>query len=272
MNRTTTTTDQTEGGVTGTPPSSVNGDGAAPFPGQTAPQTTDGVAVEKQVIVAGAETRVTTGDRDQRQQRRPAGQSPLHGLLGAFSPNRAVSPTTMGLIVGTQIVLLVLLWIASPFAVLPRPGEVIGALSNLWLTQGLGPELFTSFRLSVTALFWTALISLTLSYLTVLPFFRPLAAAVSKARFLSLAGFTLVFTLMVGGGYPLKLSLLVFGMTVFFVTSMASVVAEIPKETFDHARTLRMGEWRVVWEVVVLGTLDKALRCYGKTRPSAGSC
>jgi NitT/TauT family transport system permease protein len=45
---------------------------------------------------------------------------------------------------------------------------------------------------------------------------------------------------------------------VFFVTSMASVVATIPKEQFDHARTLRMGEWRVVWEVVILGTAVQA--------------
>ena len=53
-------------------------------------------------------------------------------------------------------------------------------------------------------------------------------------------------------------TLLVFGMTVFFVTSMASVIAQIPKEEFDYARTLRMSEWRVVWEVVVLGTAAQA--------------
>jgi NitT/TauT family transport system permease protein len=47
-------------------------------------------------------------------------------------------------------------------------------------------------------------------------------------------------------------------MTVFFVTSMAAVIAAIPKSDFDHARTLRMKEWRVVWEIVVLGTADKA--------------
>jgi NitT/TauT family transport system permease protein len=91
------------------------------------------------------------------------------------------------------------------------------------------------------------------------PFMRPIATAVSKGRFLGLIGLTFVFTLLLGGGRPLKLALLVFGMTVFFVTSMADVVASIPKETFDHARTLRMGEWRVVWEVVVLGTKDKAI-------------
>src|SRR2546423_1702414 len=47
-------------------------------------------------------------------------------------------------------------------------------------------------------------------------------------------------------------------MPVFFVTSMASVIAAIPKEDFDHARTLRMSEWRVVWEVVILGTVATA--------------
>jgi NitT/TauT family transport system permease protein len=91
---------------------------------------------------------------------------------------------------------------------------------------------------------------------------RPIAAAVAKGRFLGLIGLTFVFTLMLGGGRPLKLSLLVFGMTVFFVTSMAAVVAEIPKSSFDHARTLRMTEWQTVWDVVVLGTLDKAIEVF----------
>jgi len=38
---------------------------------------------------------------------------------------------------------------------------------------------------------------------------------------------------------------------------MADVLASIPKVQFDLARTLRMGEWRVVWEVIVLGQADK---------------
>jgi NitT/TauT family transport system permease protein len=39
---------------------------------------------------------------------------------------------------------------------------------------------------------------------------------------------------------------------------MAAVLSNIPKSEFDHARTLRMKEWQVVWEVVILGTADKA--------------
>ena len=151
-----------------------------------------------------------------------------------------------------------MVWTISSFKILPRPDEVFRSIADLWLHQGLGQELLASISLNVEAVFISALISVAMAYLTVMPFFRPLVNALGKARFLSMAGFTLLFTLVIGGGHALKLSLLVFAMTVFFVTSMASVVAEIPKSDFDYARTLRMGEWRVVWEVVVLGTADKA--------------
>jgi NitT/TauT family transport system permease protein len=179
-------------------------------------------------------------------------------LLAAFLPNRVVSRGTMRIVIAAEVLLALLVWLNSPFRVLPRPDEVARALQSLWMTEGLGPELWVSFTTNLEAIGWTALISLALSYLTVVPVFRPLVAAISKGRFLSLVGFTFVFTLIFGGGHPLKTSLLVFGMTVFYVTSMAAVIAAIPKEAMDHARTLRMGEWRVVWEVVILGTADRA--------------
>lgn len=183
----------------------------------------------------------------------------MNAFVQAFLPNRAISPNALRIIVAFQVALLLLIWINSPFKVLPQPLEVLRAFRDLWFNQGLSRELGTSFMLNVEALALSTLLSLALSYLTVLPFFRPVALAVSKGRFLGLIGLTFVFTLMVGGGRPLKLALLVFGMTVFFITSMAAVVLEIPRERFDHARTLRMGEWHVVWEVVILGTADKAI-------------
>jgi NitT/TauT family transport system permease protein len=185
-------------------------------------------------------------------------RSPIQEIGSAFLPNRVVSPGAIRLLIGGQIALAILVWLNSPFKVLPQPGEVARALRSLWLEQGLGRELFTSLGLNLEALGWTVLLSLGFAYLTVMPVFRPIVLALSKGRFLGLIGLTFVFTLMVGGGRPLKVALLVFGMTVFFVTSMASVVAEIPREKFDHARTLRMSEGKVVWEVVILGTADQA--------------
>ena len=179
--------------------------------------------------------------------------------FGAFLPNRVVSANTMKLIIGVELGIALLIWLNSPFKVLPRPAEVFQALGKLWTTQGLATDLFTSFFLNLEALAYSAAISLVLAYLTVIPIFRPIVVTLSKGRFLSMIGFTTVFMLMFIGGHHLKVALLVYGITVFFVTSMASVIASIPKSEFDHARTLRMTEWRVVWEVVVLGTADKAL-------------
>jgi NitT/TauT family transport system permease protein len=180
-------------------------------------------------------------------------------LGDAFAPNRAVSRTSVRLIIAVQAAIALAVWWLSPWEVLPRPNEVAAALGNLWMNEGLGRELFTSFALNFEALVLTTIISLGLAYLTVVPAVRPLVSAVSKGRFLGLIGLTFVFTLITGGGHGLKLSLLVFGMTVFFVTSMAAVVDAIPKEQYDYARTLRMNEWQVVWDVVILGTFDQAI-------------
>lgn len=180
-------------------------------------------------------------------------------LKNAFLPNRTVSRATLQVLGLGQGLLALLVWWQSPFEVIPRPDEVFSAFGKLWGEQGLGQELIVSFTMFLKALFYTTLLSLALSYATVIPFFRPLVMAASKGRFLGLIGLTFVFTLLVGGGQPLKVALLVFGMSVFFVTSMASVVEEIPRDQFDHARTLGMSEGRVVLEVVILGTADKAL-------------
>ena len=208
-------------------------------------------------IVAGSDNNAAlrVGDRGPRH---PGRTSPRREFVAAFLPNRAVSPLTMQIIVLVEVAIALLVWIDSPFKVLPRPEEVFHALRTLWAVDGLGQELATSFKLNLEALAWSSVISLGLAYLTVIPVFRPLVAAVSRGRFLSIVGFTFFFTLIFGGGHPLKTSLLVFAVTVFYVTSMASVIAAIPKSEFDYARTLRMGEWRVVWEVVILGTVDRA--------------
>jgi NitT/TauT family transport system permease protein len=208
----------------------------------------------KTIIPTGSEA-LRVGDRGLQQQSKP--HNALQVLLGTFAPNRIVSSRTMQLIALVEIAIAFIVWLNPPFKVIPRPGEVFMALRSLF-QHGLAADMAVSFGLNLESLGWSTLISLGLAYLTVMPVFRPIVTAVSKCRFLSLLGFTFIFTLQFGGGRPLKVSLMVFAITVFYVTSMAAVVAAIPKAAFDHARTLRMSEWRVVWEVVILGTADQA--------------
>ncbi len=181
----------------------------------------------------------------------------MNDAIHLFAPNKVVSRNTVRWLVTFQLLMLVAIWVFSPTVFLPKPGEVFQSLHDLWF-EGLGSELITSFYLNLQAIALSAILSLLLAYATVIPFFRPIVALLSKLRFLSMVGLTFFFTLMATSGHELKLFLLVFSVAVFFVTGMAEVVAAIPKESFDLARTLRMGEWRVVYEVVVLGQADKA--------------
>jgi NitT/TauT family transport system permease protein len=181
----------------------------------------------------------------------------MNQALDVFLPNRVISRQTVRWIVGFQLLMLFFIWVFSPTVFLPKPKEVFQAFSEMWM-EGLGGELITSFYLNLQAIALSTILSLLLAYLTVIPFFRPIVTLLSKLRFLSLVGLTFFFTLMATSGHGLKLYLLVFSVSVFFVTGMAEVVAAIPKERFDLARTLRMGEWRVVYEVVILGQADKA--------------
>jgi NitT/TauT family transport system permease protein len=180
-------------------------------------------------------------------------------LARAFLPNRAIDTGTAAFLAGAWALAALGAWVASPWATLPTPKEVWVAFGSLWWTAGMGPELFTTCQLILHALVLTVAISMVLSYATVIAALRPLVAAASKLRFLGLTGLLPLFILVTGGGYPLKVALLTFGMTSFFVTSMAQVVIEIPREQFDHMRVLGASELRILWEVVILGTLDKAL-------------
>jgi len=181
----------------------------------------------------------------------------MNEALDVLLPNRVISRQTLRWVIGFQLLMLFFIWVFSPTVFLPKPKEVFQALSEMWM-EGLGGELITSFFLNLQAIALSTILSLLLAFLTVIPFFRPIVTLLSKLRFLSLVGLTFFFTLMATSGHGLKLYLLVFSVSVFFVTGMAEVVAAIPKEKFDLARTLRMGEWRVVYEVVILGQADKA--------------
>lgn len=175
-------------------------------------------------------------------------------LSDAFRPNRSVAGSAWLVLVSSELALLALAWMAGSRFLIPGPAEVASAWLRLVQEEGLLYELLAkSLVTNLQAVAISTALSVGLAWSTVLPVFRPVVALLTKARFLGMTGLSVVFTMAFGGGHGLKVSLLVFGMSVFYLTSMASVVGEIPKAEFDHARSLRMSEWRTVYEVVVLG-------------------
>lgn len=180
-------------------------------------------------------------------------------LVDFVKPNPGyVTPSVFWVIGGLWIVLALIFWASGQATVLPSPMETIHAFPKLW-EEGLGQELWTSFSLNLEAVAIMAVVSYLLAVATVMPLFRPLATLVSSGRFNGFVGLPLVFTILLHDPHKVKIALLVFGMGVFTVLSLVKMIESIPKERFDHSRTLRMGPWRVVWEVVVLGQFDQVL-------------
>jgi NitT/TauT family transport system permease protein len=122
-------------------------------------------------------------------------------LKNAFLPNRSVDRTIALGLVAFWLAMAMLAWAASPFKTLPGPGEVWNALGGLWMQSGLSQELFTTLKLIAHALVLTVVISMAMSYATIVPLFRPLVEGISKLRFLGLgSGLVVPFTLITGGG------------------------------------------------------------------------
>lgn len=180
-------------------------------------------------------------------------------MLDAFRPNKSVTGTTYSAIIVVQLALLLVLWSLGSAFMIPSPAEIGRAWLSLVTNEGLLYELWVSIKVNIEAIVISSFISIGLSYLTVVPAMRPIVEFCSKARFFGMSGFVIIFTMIFGGGHGLKVSLLVFGMSVFFITSMSSVVANIPRAEFDHARSLRMSSWRSVYEVIILGKADEAI-------------
>ena len=177
----------------------------------------------------------------------------MQSILDLFRPNKSIGKRSWVVMITLQVVLAIGLWFALSSVLLPTPIEILAALKRLTTEDTLIQELFTSMWLSIKSMLIAVVISLLISYATVMPFFRPFAFLVSKFRFLTLVGLSFVFTLLTHSGHQLKVSLMVFGITVFFVTNMVAEIQNIGRNEFNHARTLRMPEWQVVWEVVILG-------------------
>lgn len=174
-----------------------------------------------------------------------------------FIPNARNSRSVMGIMVAIQIVLALVIWSFSKSPIFPTPLEILRALGRLFSEQDLAYDLWVSTWLCLKSMCIALIISLLITYASVVPFFRPLGFLVSKGRFLTLVGLSFIFTQLFGGGSTLKSTLMVFGITVFFVTSMLSIIQSIQKYEFYHARTLRMNDWEVLWEVIILGKIDQ---------------
>ncbi len=174
-----------------------------------------------------------------------------------FAPFGRINKTTVFFIALFQIIAALLFWHFRSNGLIPKPGAVGDALGKLLGTKILYDEVLISLGLTIKAMFYSILITLFFTYLSVIPFFNTIAHFLVKCRYLTLTGLIFIFTLLTQDGSQLKLSLLIFGIVPFFVTSFLSVIINIDKQQFELCKTLGYNRWQTLYEVIVVGKADQ---------------
>jgi sulfonate transport system permease protein len=174
-----------------------------------------------------------------------------------FHPFKKISRQTFIIMVVLQVVIALTLWHTASDGLIPKPAKVGAAFFNLLSTRLLMDNILVSLMLTLKAMFYSIIITLFFSYLSVMPFFRSIALFLVKCRYLTLTGLIFIFTLLTQDGSQLKLSLLVFGIVPFFVTSFLSVIVHINKQEYELCQTLGYNSWQTLYEVIIIGKADQ---------------
>lgn len=174
-----------------------------------------------------------------------------------FHPFKKINKQTFIIMVVLQVVIALTLWHTTSDGLIPKPMKVGEAFFNLLSTRLLMDNILVSLGLTLKAMFYSILITLFFSYLSVMPFFRSIAMFLVKCRYLTLTGLIFIFTLLTQDGSQLKLSLLVFGIVPFFVTSFLSVIIHINKQEYELCQTLGYNSWQTLYEVIIIGKADQ---------------
>lgn len=155
-----------------------------------------------------------------------------------------------------EVILILLLWHLLQTPILPSPFKAMSALGELVVSPEFYRDLISSLIMTIKAMLIAIVIATLISYLSTFKVFNPIAQFISKCRYLTITGLVYVFTIFTPDAHTLKITILLFGIVPFFVTSMLFVIKDIQKEK-ELCITLRMNRWQILYETVILGKLDQ---------------
>ena len=170
-----------------------------------------------------------------------------------------VNSRTLMIIGVIQIVLILLIAQFYTSEVLPKPDGVAHAVLNIVSEPTFLDNFVATLGLIIRGMTIAIIVSLFLVYLSIIPAFRYIALMVSKFRFLTYTGLIFVFTVAIQDGHDIKISLLLFGIIPFFVTSLMAYIKDIPQKEYELCYTLKFSNWQTLYEVVIKGKLHLVL-------------
>jgi ABC-type nitrate/sulfonate/bicarbonate transport system permease component len=179
-------------------------------------------------------------------------------LKSIFTPFEKVSKSTSLVISLFWIIGFLLYWIIVSSGnkhLFPSPLQVVEGFKNLY-SEGLLYHVSQSLLLCFKSAAISLAITLSIVYLSPMPLLQPIGNILSKLRFLPLTGITFYIAMLINDARSMQIWVLVIFMSLFFITSLLAILADIPQEEFDHAKTLKCSRWETLWEVVIKGRID----------------
>jgi ABC-type nitrate/sulfonate/bicarbonate transport system permease component len=180
--------------------------------------------------------------------------------MNLITPFAEITKRTWLLLVIVESAVAIILWqMAAKGSVIPTPIVVAQTLITVIPTTSFLDNLTSSILLTFKSMLVSIIIALTFSYLVKLPIIKPITALIVQFRYLTLGGLIFFFTLITKDASRLKMSLLIFGIVPFFVTSLWAIILQIKEEEYNLCKTLRMGNWETLYEVIILGLADQVI-------------
>ena len=183
----------------------------------------------------------------------------MNNIKNIFKPFADVKSTTETTIRTVWLSGIFVLWFVSGLGgtthLFPTMSQVLSGFSDLW-SEGLVTQIGSSLALCGKAVLISVILSLIFCYLSPIPVLKPVAETLSKFRYLPLAGISYYLSILITDARALQVWVLVVFMSTFFITTILSVIKDIPEEEFDHARTLGCNRLQTLWEVIIKGRFD----------------
>ena len=176
-------------------------------------------------------------------------------LRDVFIPFHEVSDGVYSSIIAMWLFIFGFLWWKAP-ELIPTPLEALSQLITFIKDPDFYLEVLASVILTFTGMLASIIFACIISYLSVISFFKPLAYFIVKVRYMSLAGFMYIFTLILHNAGNVKIALLMLGIVPFFTLNLLNVFDKIEQKEYDLWTTLRYNKWEQLWHVLIVGKLD----------------
>jgi NitT/TauT family transport system permease protein len=167
-----------------------------------------------------------------------------------INPTGSIDPKHVAMVYSAWIVIVALAWYLNNSTILPKPHAIIIAMADLF-KSGFAMDLMTSLVFTFKSMAAAILVAFSIAFIGLIPVCRPIVQLIGKSRFLSTAGFTVIFAIMTSDAQHQKFALMVFCVAVFQVVSFIDVMFA-SSERLDYCFTLKMKPWRIVWEEMIL--------------------